>query len=392
MIRSLLAAGLFTAAACACAPGALEHPPMVTKPAPAQTAEPAGTWSAPVTEVILPPDATGFITTNPLPVDPGASDIRRDKAGRPYEYALLGHKLPRLTGTLSDGSVFDSDRLDNWTVILVWGVWCPDSRNDGPYSAALKRAIDQDPDLDFLSLHVPQNADKTTHKDMFGKFGSLENYFADNQYDFPTLLDTDASAREALKIAWTPSYLLVSPDGLVRGYRSSLADAKGEPVKDFIRDIAQVKADWKQKGSAALRIGPGGASGLPPGTPFTLEAVEAAFPGYQVISVRLAGDGGTMPAFEVRESGDVLLRLEPDWSLAVVERVSTSSSRVYGPHGERIGHFRLEALGDPHCTGRDEFVCFDPADPHFQRTFKTEIPGTPAGVLTEMSYEYQDQP
>ena len=49
--------------------------------------------------------------------------------------------------------------------------------------------------------------------------------------------------RSALKIGWTPSYLLVSPDGVVKGYRSEFSAAGGEPVKDFLKDIARVKAE-----------------------------------------------------------------------------------------------------------------------------------------------------
>jgi hypothetical protein len=57
------------------------------------------------------------------------------------------------------------------------------------------------------------------------------------------LVDTDTSLRNALKIAWTPSYILVSPDGVVKGYRSEFSAAKGEPVKDFLKDVAHVKAE-----------------------------------------------------------------------------------------------------------------------------------------------------
>jgi hypothetical protein len=57
------------------------------------------------------------------------------------------------------------------------------------------------------------------------------------------VIDSDASLRNTLRIDWTPSYLLVSPDGVVKGYRSEFSAAKGEPVKDFLKDIARVKAE-----------------------------------------------------------------------------------------------------------------------------------------------------
>ncbi|KJS26899.1 MAG: hypothetical protein VR75_05565 [Hyphomonadaceae bacterium BRH_c29] len=143
---------------------------------------------------------------------------------------------------MMDGTAFDSDSLDKWTVIDVWGIWCGDCMRDAPYVAALSTAIDQDPDLDFLSIHVPASAARVSAEEMFGKYGSLDAYFAEKDYSYPVLVDTDTSLRSALKIAWTPSYILVSPDGVVKGYRSEFAAAKGEPIKDFLKDIAQVKA------------------------------------------------------------------------------------------------------------------------------------------------------
>ena len=87
-------------------------------------------------ETVLPADATGFITANPLPLADDGS-VRRDDYGRPYEYALLGEQLPHITGTMLDGTTFDSADLTKWTVIDVWGLWCSDCLADGPYAAAL---------------------------------------------------------------------------------------------------------------------------------------------------------------------------------------------------------------------------------------------------------------
>ena len=103
-------------------------------------------------------------------------------------------------------------------------------------------AIGQDPDLDFVSIHVPASAARTTPEEMYKKYGSVDAYFAEKGYAFPVVIDPDTSLRSALKIGWTPSYLLVSPEGIVMGYRSEFSAAKGEPVKDFLKDIARVKA------------------------------------------------------------------------------------------------------------------------------------------------------
>jgi thiol-disulfide isomerase/thioredoxin len=237
MIRSLVATAALVSLACACSPS----PAQKDAPAPAAEAVDVNVAEAPA----LPADATGFITANPPPLADG-TEIRRDDYGRPYEYALLGQKLPHLTGTMMDGTAFDSDNLDKWTVIDVWGIWCSDCMRDAPYAAALATAIAQDPDLDFLSIHVPASAARISAEEMFGKYGSLDAYFADKDYTCPVVVDTDTSLRSALKIAWTPSYLLVSPEGVVKGYRSEFSAAKGEPVKDFLKDVAEVKAASNQ--------------------------------------------------------------------------------------------------------------------------------------------------
>ncbi|MCA8892930.1 MAG: alkyl hydroperoxide reductase, partial [Hyphomonas sp.] len=73
-------------------------------------------------------------------------------------------------------------------------------------------------------------------------WGSIDAYFEEKGYSYPVVIDRDTSLRTALQIGWTPSYILVSPDGVVKGYRSEFSAAEGEPVKDFLKDVARVKA------------------------------------------------------------------------------------------------------------------------------------------------------
>ncbi|HPF22062.1 MAG: TlpA disulfide reductase family protein [Hyphomonas sp.] len=387
MYRTALATIALMSVVCACAPAAGTNPETAATEPPVEA--PAGTVDA----VILPADATGFITANPLPLAEDGT-VRRDDYGRPYEYALLGQKLPHLTGTMMDGTAFDSDSLDNWTVIDVWGIWCGDCMRDAPYVAALASAIGQDPDLYFLSIHTPASPARITPEEMFGKYGSLDAYFAEKGYSYPVLVDTDASLRQALQISWTPSYLLVSPEGVVKGFRSELSAAQGEPIKDFMKDIALVKAESKKTDLGPLGIGPGGVTGLTAGTPFTLDAVQAAYPDYEVITNRVELDGEALPVFEVRSGGQTLLTLSPDWSLARVNRVSTASPAVTGPGGEQVGRVRLDTLQDHLCTqvdhgGEQLVACTDASEPRFVRTYR---PDGESATLVEMSYTFQAQP
>ena len=110
---------------------------------------------------------------------------------------------------------------------------------DAPYVAALATALAQDPDVDFLSIHTPPSAARAD--EAYGKYGSVAAYFASAGYSYPTLVDTDASIRDALRIDWTPTYLLIGPDLRVHAFRTALSVAGKEPVKDTVRGIAAVR-------------------------------------------------------------------------------------------------------------------------------------------------------
>lgn len=190
--------------------------------------------------------ATGYYQPGseiPASADLSRGDVPRDDYGRPFTYEGLGEALPQFTGELSSGASFSSSVLEGrWTVIEVWGIWCHDSRNDAPYAAALSRALAQDPDVDFMSIHTPQNAD---HADKaYRNYGSVSAWFDEKGWSFPTLVDRDASIRESLRIRWTPTYLVIAPDLTVQGFRTGLADAGDMAVKDFMRDISETKRAW----------------------------------------------------------------------------------------------------------------------------------------------------
>lgn len=190
--------------------------------------------------------ATGFYRPGvaaPASADLRRGDVPRDDYGRPYTYEGLGLPLPAFTGETSDEATFSSSALSGqWTVIEIWGIWCHDSRRDAEYAAALSRALAQDPDVSFMSIHTPQNA---THADKALRgYESVATWFNEKGWHFTTVIDSDASIREKLKIRWTPTYLLVAPDLTVQGFRTGLADAGDHAVKDFVQNISEARRDW----------------------------------------------------------------------------------------------------------------------------------------------------
>ncbi len=190
--------------------------------------------------------ATGFYrphATIPDTADLSRGDVPRDDYGRPYTYEGLGEKLPAFFGETTDEKSFSSAALEGqWTVIEVWGIWCHDSRRDAEYAAALSRALAQDPDVTFMSIHTPQNAENK-HLAL-RNYDSVAAWFEEKGWSFLTVVDHDASIRETLKIRWTPTYLLVAPDLTVQGFRTGLADAGDDAVKEFVRDIARTRGEW----------------------------------------------------------------------------------------------------------------------------------------------------
>ncbi|WP_300376400.1 TlpA disulfide reductase family protein [Henriciella sp.] len=191
--------------------------------------------------------ATGFITPGasvPETAERDENGVPRDDYGRPYDYMYLGREIPAFDGTMEAGPLFSTRELENqWTIIDVWGIWCGDCMRDAPYVAELWEEVKGMEDLSFLSIHTPPNAKRVD--EAYGRYGSVEAYFEEKGYNYPTLVDEDASIRETLAIEWTPSYLLVAPDLTVQGFRSDLSAVEADdPVAAFLEDIAEVRASY----------------------------------------------------------------------------------------------------------------------------------------------------
>lgn len=298
-----------------------------------------------------PNAAIGFVTENG-PVPETASDSRgdgvlRDADGRPYGYGLLGETLPDIEAPTLAGGTFRTADINQWTVLKVWGIWCGDCRRDSPYVAQLATAIADQPDLDFQSIHTPPNARRAD--EAYGDYGSVEAYFDAEGYSFPVAVDDDAAIRDALMIAWTPTYLLVGPDGVVRGFRTDLSVIGENAVEQFLADIAATRASVERAALLTPRIGPDGAMQLEGTTPFTRASLAAAFPSLDIHGGTEMAEGEEYPVFHVARRGDVLsttplFTVEPSWDRGHVFAVATRSRDVIGPGSARIGTTRLGDL------------------------------------------------
>lgn len=185
---------------------------------------------------------TAAACSGPAPTPPAAETAAAPAKAdpRPREYALIGQPIPAFKAELaSGGSITDKDLRGKWTVIDFWGIWCPDCMVDAPHVQALATAIAQDPDLRFVTVHVDRR---------YGRWASVADYMAEKQLTYAVALDPDKTIRDAFQVKWVPSYLVVDPQGVVRGYRTDLsqeADPEGG-VKAFMKQIAE----WRRLAAA----------------------------------------------------------------------------------------------------------------------------------------------
>ncbi|MAI89973.1 TlpA disulfide reductase family protein [Ponticaulis sp.] len=189
-------------------------------------------------------EATGFITENlppPASAETAEGDVPRDENGRPYQYRLLGERVPAFSVTAADGSTITQDDLaGQWTIVDFWGLWCPDCIVDAPYVEELAETLETVPDIHLLSIHSPPNARRIA--DAFGRYENLEDYTAQTGYGSHSAIDADASAKEVFDLPWVPIYLVVDPEGTIQAFRTDISEGGDDPVAGFIADVRSVMA------------------------------------------------------------------------------------------------------------------------------------------------------
>jgi peroxiredoxin len=147
----------------------------------------------------------------------------------------VGTVIPDFSAPLVGGGALTDEAIKGrWSVVLFWGLWCEDSLADADYTAALARAIAQDPDLRFFTIHVDQH---------YGRWGSVENFFAEEGVSYPVALDPQRYVAQAFGVRATPTYLVVDPSGVIRAVRHDLRkdEASEGGVKAFIKEIAALR-------------------------------------------------------------------------------------------------------------------------------------------------------
>lgn len=135
---------------------------------------------------------------------------------------------PRITGTLLDGTSFDSDALAGQVIVYnVWGSWCNPCRNEAPALAAASRATADRAVFVGINTRDPDPAQARAFVRAF---------------DVPYVNVHDPDGRELLKFGTQlpasaiPSTLVVDPDGRVAA--RILGETTQATLEGLVDDVA----------------------------------------------------------------------------------------------------------------------------------------------------------
>ena len=200
-MRLAFLAAAFALAAC-------EKPPATTA-APAATYSAASPIEAPASRVA---SAEGWQTTT---------------AAHP----LIGQTAPDfLLQKVGGGSVSREQLRGRWTILGFWNATLAGVEEETRYIRALNSAVDQDPDLDLLTIYLKLDAAGT----------DIGKWFANNGGDpWPTLVD-EGGADDAFGIGVLPAYLFIGPDLTIHAWRGALSDDT-DGIKPMIRGVAEIR-------------------------------------------------------------------------------------------------------------------------------------------------------
>jgi hypothetical protein len=185
------------------------------------------------------PDATAApaAVIAPAPAEPETvGGWRIDRAA----FTGIGEAAAAFRAPIHGGGEIGSEELrGRWTILAFWGLWSEDSLADFPYIRALSSAADQDPDLDFLALHIPPALGQT--EGALGAYLSIDQGLSERGGGWKTALDSDGSIAAAFGVARAPTYLLIGPDLRIEAFHGELNESPEDGIKPLIRGVAELK-------------------------------------------------------------------------------------------------------------------------------------------------------
>jgi thiol-disulfide isomerase/thioredoxin len=133
---------------------------------------------------------------------------------KPSKYSLIGKKAPKFGLMKHGGGVFNNKNLlGKTTIVEFFGLWCPDCMLDAPLVAQLAAQANSTKGLAFIGVHTAGR---------YGRWGSLDKFFAEKGYSYPVAIDDDKGAYNAFQLQWVPSYIIIDKNGIIRDYTTDL--------------------------------------------------------------------------------------------------------------------------------------------------------------------------
>ena len=129
------------------------------------------------------------------------------------DYSFLGQPAPRFR---MDGNEYPPQ---NDVVLLeFWGLWCADCIEDAPHTARVRQMFAAEPRVTFSAVHAGE----------YGRWGSIDAYFAETGDPFDTLDDPAYNVSTRYDVNWFPSYLLIDRNGTIVHVQTTLSRRDGE--------------------------------------------------------------------------------------------------------------------------------------------------------------------
>ncbi len=108
--------------------------------------------------------------------------------------------LPHITGTLIDGTPFDSDTYKGRPVLIhFWGTWCPVCRQEAPNIAAVARR--------YPVLTIAVNSRSDEH---------IRAWLRDHAIDYPVLNDPSGRWAARFKVSVYPTNFIYDTSGKLK--------------------------------------------------------------------------------------------------------------------------------------------------------------------------------
>jgi len=142
-----------------------------------------------------------------------------------------GRPAPSLSLPNLDGTEVSLDAMRGKVVLLnFWATWCGACRSEMPSLECLYRDFSSYSDFALLTVSTGERGKR-----------SVEQFVAENSYDFPVLLDTENTASSAYGVSGLPSTFVIDRDGRIVWSHAGALDWSNSSLRDPLKKLLENK-------------------------------------------------------------------------------------------------------------------------------------------------------